>query len=425
MAAALLALAYVFRAGDLAGANADLLLLVAAIALVAIEFGWRAGCGAGVLALGLAVAGDSTYSDLRGTDIYLLQGGAFVLVGAVLGRFAEDRRRLDAEVERYYDLSPDMIATAGFDGYFKRLNPAWERVLGIPRAVLLARPFTELVHPEDKEATTCEVTGLSATSADTVSFLNRYRAADGTYRWLQWNAHPDTEQSLIYAMARDVTMQKRAEEALEDQAQQLEQRMEVRTRELDQARRETLRRLALAAEYRDDETHEHTTRVGCTAALLARELGAGDEFVALVREAAPLHDVGKLCVSDTILLKPGRLEEDERAVMGSHTEIGVRILSGSDFPVLKLAEEIALTHHERWDGSGYPRGLAGEEIPLSGRIVALADVFDALTHARPYKEAWPLEDAMQEIRHCSGTHFDPQVVEAFERLHPASVLTLA
>ncbi len=350
---------------------------------------------------------------------------ALAPVGAAFRRFADTRRRLDAEVERLYDLSPDMIATVGFDGYFKRLNPAWEHVLGYPRAALLARPFIELVHPTDQEATRCEAARLAGASGDTVSFLNRYRSADGSYRWLQWNAHPDTEQGLFYAMARDVTIHKHAEEALEQQAELREQRITLGTRELDEAQRETLRRLALAAEYRDDETHEHTTRVGAAAALLARELGEADDFVRRIREAAPLHDVGKLGVSDTILLKPGRLTQDELVLMRTHTEIGVRILSGSDSPVLKLAEEIALTHHERWDGTGYPAGLAGERIPLSGRIVALADVFDALTHARPYKEAWTVDDAMREIRGSSGTHFDPQVVKAFERLHPASVLALA
>lgn len=192
--------------------------------------------------------------------------------------------------------------------------------------------------------------------------------------------------------------------------------------ELEQARLETLQRLALAAEYRDDQTHEHTDRVARTAALLASKLALPEHEVLLIQQAAPLHDIGKLAVSDAILLKPGKLTREEFEQVKLHTQVGAAILSGSTYDVLCLAEEIALTHHEWWDGSGYPAGLKGEAIPLCGRIVALADVFDALTHPRPYKPAWPLADAVAEIERLSGAQFDPAVVDAFGTLDPLELV---
>ena len=203
---------------------------------------------------------------------------------------------------------------------------------------------------------------------------------------------------------------------------QLEQLVHDRTRDLDEARVEALSRLALAAEYRDDTTGEHTQRVGRTAAAIARVLGLPAVQVSLIRHAAPLHDVGKIGLRDSILLKKGRLTEEERHEMQTHVSIGRSILSGSRSPLLKMAEEIAWTHHERWDGKGYLSGLTADEIPLSGRIVAVADVFDALTHLRPYKDAWPIEDAVAQIVAESGTHFDPLVVDAFRALDKTELL---
>ena len=203
---------------------------------------------------------------------------------------------------------------------------------------------------------------------------------------------------------------------------QLQQLVYDRTRDLDEARVEALSRLALAAEYRDDTTGEHTQRVGRTSAMIARVLGLPDVQVGLIRHAAPLHDVGKIGLRDSVLLKKGRLTEEERDEMQAHVSIGRSILSGSRSPLLKMAEEIAWTHHERWDGKGYLSGLTGDQIPLSGRIVAVADVFDALTHDRPYKDAWPIEDAVAQIMQESGTHFDPMVVDAFRSLDKSELL---
>jgi putative two-component system response regulator len=192
----------------------------------------------------------------------------------------------------------------------------------------------------------------------------------------------------------------------------LEARVKERTRELEEAQIEVIDRLARAAEYRDHTTGQHTRRVGELSALLASTLHLPQEEVELIRKAAPLHDVGKISLSDAILLKPGRLSPAEVELNRSHTTMGAELLSGGHFPLLRMAEEIALTHHERWDGKGYPSGLAGEEIPLSGRIVAVADVFDALVHERPYKRAWTPEEAVAEIAAQSGKQFDPKVVSA-------------
>jgi putative two-component system response regulator len=192
--------------------------------------------------------------------------------------------------------------------------------------------------------------------------------------------------------------------------------------ELHEARFEDLRRLALMAEYRDDDTNKHTERVARTAALLAAELGLDSELVSTIQRAAPLHDVGKVGISDEILLKPGKLTAEEFDVMKTHTIIGGRILCESRFPVVRMAMEIAFTHHERWDGGGYPTGLREEGIPITGRIVAVADAFDAMTHARPYKGALAVEHAVAEIERCSATQFDPRVVEAFMRLDHHSLV---
>jgi putative two-component system response regulator len=182
---------------------------------------------------------------------------------------------------------------------------------------------------------------------------------------------------------------------------------------LEEAQFETLARLAAAAEYRDDDTGEHTRRVGDLAGRLAEALGLPAELVQLIRRAAPLHDVGKIGIPDAILLKPGRLTEEEFDHMKRHTTIGARMLSGGASTQIALAEQIAGTHHERWDGTGYPVGLAGEAIPIAGRIVAVADVFDALTHARPYKQAWPHAEALAELHRQRGRQFDPRVIDAF------------
>ncbi len=204
--------------------------------------------------------------------------------------------------------------------------------------------------------------------------------------------------------------------------QNLEAEVRARTAEVESARMEVVERLALATEYRDDATGQHTRRVARTSGLLAQLLGEPPSAVELIEQAAPLHDVGKIAVPDAVLLKPGRLTPEELALVRAHTTIGSRLLSGGRFPLLRVSEEIARTHHERYDGGGYPAGLAGDAIPLAGRVVAVADVFDALTHARPYKEAWPVARAVAEVAAQAGRQFDPRAVEAFLALPHAELV---
>jgi len=185
---------------------------------------------------------------------------------------------------------------------------------------------------------------------------------------------------------------------------------------LGQAHLETIERLARAAEFRDDTSGEHTRRVGRLSALLAQELQLCREEVQLIMRAAPLHDVGKVALDEQVLLKTGPLLSEERETMREHTLLGAQILSGGNSDLMKMAEQIAAAHHERWDGHGYPRGLAGEAIPLCARIVAVADAFDALTHARPYKQALSASAALTEIRAESGCQFDPRVAGALQRV---------
>jgi putative two-component system response regulator len=220
----------------------------------------------------------------------------------------------------------------------------------------------------------------------------------------------------VFLRIRNLLTMRFLQKELQRQNASLEKRVSERTHELEQARLEILRRLALAAEYRDDATYEHTERVARTAAALTERLGLSDDKIELMRLAAPLHDIGKLGVPDAILLKPGKLSDAEMEVMRTHTTVGAAILAGSTSDVLQLAEQIAAAHHEWWDGSGYPNGLSGTQIPQCGRIVAFADVFDALTHARPYKQAWPVEKAVEEVRRLRERQFDPDVVDAFDGL---------
>jgi len=195
-------------------------------------------------------------------------------------------------------------------------------------------------------------------------------------------------------------------------AAELDEAVRRRTRELRDTQLEILQRLGRAAEMRDDETGAHIQRIAALVRDVARRLGLPEPEVELLEHASTLHDVGKVGIPDRILLKPGPLDDVERAEMQHHTTLGGDILSGSDSAVVQMAEQIARTHHERWDGTGYPAGLRGEEIPLAGRICAVCDVFDALVSERRYKAAWPLEQALETIAEGSGSQFDPRVVEA-------------
>jgi putative two-component system response regulator len=199
---------------------------------------------------------------------------------------------------------------------------------------------------------------------------------------------------------------------LRDRNAILREAVRERTGEFDTAR-ESLSILAAIADFHDDDTDQHAKRVGLGAALIAQALDLDEQFVATIRDAAPLHDIGKVGISRRILLKPDKLTPAEWMHMMRHVEIGARILAPAKSPVLRMASEIAGTHHERWDGNGYVAGLVGAEIPLAGRITTLADVWDTLTHERPYKPAWDEDRALAEITAQAGAHFDPRIVEAF------------
>lgn len=195
----------------------------------------------------------------------------------------------------------------------------------------------------------------------------------------------------------------------------LSKQVDDANRRLLAAQEEMIFRLANAIEMRDDDTGEHISRVASISRFIAEGLNLSEQVCQIIQIAAPIHDIGKIGIPDAILKKPSSLTKDEWSVMKEHTRIGGRLLSHGDSDLLKVARDIAMYHHEKWDGNGYNLGLAGEEIPLSARIVAIADVFDALCSQRPYKKAWPLNKAYSEIEKQSGIHFDPKCVEAFKK----------
>jgi PAS domain S-box-containing protein len=412
-------------------AEFPLLLFMVPVGLCAERFGARGGLAAAALGALIAVFWYLHHQAFAGVAELLTQVVVFGLVGGLVGAVVDSRRTLERALTDHQELSLDLICTASFDGFFTRVNPAGQRLLGYRPEELLARPFLDFVHPDDRAATLAELKRQTDAGLPVLNFKNRYRCSDGSYRWLEWCSRPDPEGNYLVAVARDVSARVAAEEAMANYRSELEEavrnrtaELEQRSRDLEDSRLETLRRLALAAEFRDDNTYEHTERVGRTAFLLARMLGCPEEESALIRLAAPLHDVGKLGVSDSILLKPGKLTATEFEQVKKHTVGGAHILRDSSSDILRLAEQIALSHHEWWNGKGYPLGLRGLEIPLAARIVALADVFDALTHERPYKHAWPVDEATLEIGRLRGRQFDPAVVDAFGELDPNALAEL-
>jgi putative two-component system response regulator len=215
------------------------------------------------------------------------------------------------------------------------------------------------------------------------------------------------------ARLRNMLALRRSQRSLADRAAWLAEKVAEATQEILEREREMIVRLSRAAEFRDPETGAHIQRMANYSRLIAQQLGLSQQEQELILRAAPMHDVGKIAIPDSILLKPGRLDEEELKIMRTHAEKGYEILQGSKSSLLDSAALIAWTHHEKWDGSGYPRGLKGEDIPLHGRIVAVADVFDALTTERPYKKAWEIGRAVQFLQDGAGTHFDPDCIQAF------------
>ncbi|QEC48568.1 PAS domain S-box protein [Baekduia soli] len=311
--------------------------------------------------------------------------------------------RQEAQRERVaFEEAPIGSVLTTPDGTIQRVNGAMCEIIGYRADELLGHCIYDFTHGEDQQLTRATVRGLLDGEVGTFRIDKRYRHRDGhvvdAHVAITAILDEDGRVGQLFGQVQDISDARRAAD------------------DLQHAQLETLARLGAAAEFRDDDTGQHTRRVGDLSAAIAERLGLPAATVALLRMAAPLHDVGKIAIPDAVLLKPGRLTSDELNQMKAHTTVGARMLSGGAFPLLEMAEQIALTHHERWDGSGYPAGLSGEGIPLVGRIVAVADVFDALTHARPYKNAWTASKAIAEMRRQSGRQFDPTVLAAFLEL---------
>ncbi|RMH61902.1 MAG: response regulator [Zetaproteobacteria bacterium] len=269
---------------------------------------------------------------------------------------------------------------------------------------------------------------------DGIDFIQRFRALphgrdipiimitaddsrDVRYEALQVGANDflnkPIDKTEFLARMRNMLTLRKSQKQLANRAEWLASEVRKATRELRKRELEAVVMLSRAAEFRDPETGAHLLRMAHYAQVIARNLGLSQEQQDLLQEAAPMHDIGKVGVPDRILLKPGKLDRKEFEIMKQHAVYGYQILRDSASPLLRMGAEIAWTHHERVDGAGYPRGLKGDAIPLVGRIVAVADVFDALTSARPYKQAWPVDKAQDWLRTHAGAHFDPACVDAF------------
>jgi putative two-component system response regulator len=332
----------------------------------------------------------------------------------------ETRRTLAAQIQVAVDRAPIPVFVKDLDRRYLLANQMAHELLGVEPGEMVGRTDAEMIPPESelliregdmrvlREGEPCEREATVRLGGVQRTFLSvRFPFFD-------------TEGNLagITGVATDITAQRQAEELQRDLAAARERSVE----ELQSSRQEVVERLAQAIETHDDETCrvDRMTRV---ASYLASHLGLDDEQILLLRAAAPLHDVGKIAVPSEILCKPGPLTPEERAEMQRHAKAGHRILTGSDSELLRMAARIALTHHEWFDGNGYPRGLAGEEIPIEGRIVAVADAFDALLSERPYRPAMSVEEAVAVIREERGSHFDPEVVDILlERLEYALAL---
>jgi response regulator RpfG family c-di-GMP phosphodiesterase len=284
--------------------------------------------------------------------------------------------------------------------------------------------ITKVVMPRQTLRTSCLELRAQVKQNGVIEAIYKLAPTDGPPLWLKDQAtvefFPEDDACLSLGTLCLVSHEMQAEEALaQDHSElcrhrkEIDQLLQSRTNELRLAQLEIISRLAKATEFRDQCTGEHITKMSHYCATIGQAIGVKPELNELLFHATPMHDVGKIGIADSILLKPGKLTRPEFLIMQEHTTIGAELLSGHHSNLLKVARHIALTHHERWDGAGYPSGLREREIPLAGRITALCDVFDALTSPRPYKEAWPFEQAVHEIQLGKGRHFDPRLVDAF------------
>jgi PAS domain S-box-containing protein len=302
--------------------------------------------------------------------------------------------------------TPDVLTVVDAAGRILWDSPAVGEVLGYRPGELVGRNAFELVHPDDAPAALDLLLHTVASCGTSAGLVFRFRHRDGGWRVLESTGRATAEPggpTVVVVSSREATPR-----ALEVRA-----RGERLERDFRAAQMEMVERLALAAECRDDDTGEHIRRVGDLAAALALAAGVPATDAELLRQAARLHDIGKIGVRDAVLRKRGPLTDAEWEEMRSHTTLGARLLSGGRSAVVRSAEQVALHHHERWDGAGYPLGLREARIPLPARIVALADYWDALTHDRCYRPAVPREVVLCQIREARGRHFDPALVDAF------------
>ncbi len=320
------------------------------------------------------------------------------------------RRVLVEQVQAAMDCAPVPIFVKDLERRYLLANRVAHEILGVEPGKLIGRTDAEVVSPEAEQliregdmrvlrnGEPCEREATVPLEEGERTFLTvRFPYLD-----------PEGKLSGITGVAADITAQRQAERL----ARELTAAQERSIEELRSSRQETVERLARAIELHDAETGRHVDRLARIASYLASQLGLDDEQILLLRAAAAMHDVGKIAVPKEILRKPGALTPEEREEMKRHTEVGHQILSGSESELLRMAARIALTHHEWFDGNGYPRGLEGEEIPIEGRIVAVADVFDALLSDRPYRAAMSVAEAVDLIREGRETQFDPEVVDA-------------
>jgi PAS domain S-box-containing protein len=326
-------------------------------------------------------------------------------------RSADTASRLSTLVES----SHDAILTVRPDGVIAGWNAAAEAMFGYVADEAIGAHITLITPSELREETeSVLVSALNAqavTDRETVRTTKDGRALDVSIT--VWPLHDGNGETIgVSAIICDITARKEAEAELRRTMARLGQAKA----DLEASRAETIRRLTRAVEHRDDETGAHVERMSRYCGLIARELGLSPALCDVIATASPMHDVGKIAVPDAILYKPGPLTDDERATMQLHAEEGYRILAGSGAELLEMAATIALSHHERVDGTGYPRGLRGDAIPLAGRIAAVADVFDALTSDRPYRAALSLDETLAIMRDGRGTHFDPEIFDAFLRV---------
>jgi putative two-component system response regulator len=318
-------------------------------------------------------------------------------------------KALEDRLQMLMDKAPVPIYIKDTERRYVVANRAAHEVLGLEPNKLVGRTDREISSPENERLAAASdehvLAGGTYQQEDAVT-IGHAECAFFTVKFPYAGEYG--EVAGITGISTDITAKKQAaalqEELAEAQAQAID--------ELRLSRQETVERLAKAIEMRDPETGEHVNRMAIVASYLGQRLGLDSDRVLLLRAAAPMHDVGKIATPDEVLQKRGPLTVEERAVMELHASVGHQILDGSEGELLRLAASVALTHHERWDGDGYPQGLVGEEIPIEGRIVAVADVFDALLSDRCYRPAMPLEEAVTLLREESGTHFDPQVVDA-------------